>query len=66
MSPQLCIACGLHPQHWRGLCASCAQWLGVGWRRRITEGGESERRRAVEAVRTHLASLNKFRTKAAI
>jgi predicted ATP-dependent serine protease len=60
---QLCAACGLLPRHWRSFCATCAAWLGFSGRRRITEGGESERKRAIVRIQTKRASLNKFRTK---
>ena len=63
MSPQLCIACGLHPTHWRGFCATCCTIMGLPWRQRITMGNRWDRQRAIEALRTHYASINKFRTK---
>lgn len=63
MTASLCVACHVHPQHWRSFCALCSQWLGVMWRRRITEGGTSERRRAISAIQTHLSSLNRVKEK---
>lgn len=63
MTTQLCIACHLFPRHWRSFCASCSAWLGFIGRRKITEGGASERKRAIVRIQTKLASLNKFRTK---
>lgn len=63
MSAQLCVACGRFPQHWRGICALCAQWLGFAGRRKITEGGDTERRRAIRRIQAHLASFNTVRVK---
>jgi len=59
----LCVGCGKLPSWWRGFCGICSAWLGIGWRRRITEGGTSERRRAISAIQTHLSSLNRVKEK---
>ncbi len=57
MPAQLCVACHRLPPHWRGFCSNCATFLGFAGRRRITEGGESERKRAIRRIQTKNASV---------
>lgn len=60
MSAQLCIGCGKLPASWRGFCTTCSRWMGVFWRKKITEGGQTQRRRAAEAIQAHPDPVSAF------